>query len=100
MCGKRYLDCLVNYFHMHELSGIRNDRWGNYCDLSDIGGTENCRSQAYNSGILYEFHDEAGEVFCINLGNNYENIIASLCMSLLSASEVVLGNYLHICKLP
>ena len=61
---------------------------------------ENCRGLADNSDILYEFHDEVGEVFCIELGNNYASIVASRHASPLSASEGILGNCPHVRKLP
>ena len=61
---------------------------------------ENCHGQADNSDILYEFHDEVGEVFDIELGNNCENIVASPRMSPLSASEGIHGNCLHVRRLP
>ena len=61
---------------------------------------ENCRGQAGNSDILYEFLDEEGGVFCIELGNNYASIVASLRSILLSATNGVLDNCLRVRKLP
>jgi hypothetical protein len=61
---------------------------------------ENCRERVYNSGIHDKIPDEEGKVFHIERENNCANIVASLRVSLLSASAVFHNNCLHVRNFP